>query len=53
MVVVPCVGLWRKIEVWKKDVVVEGQIEIEAYGVVGYECWLEWRAVDSTGGSVA
>ena len=32
---------------------VEVEIEIEACGVVGYEKWLEWRAVDSTGGSVA
>ena len=53
MVVVPLVELLRKMEVWKKDAVVEVRIEIEAYGVVGYEYWLEWQAVDSTGGSVA
>ena len=34
------------IEVWRNGVTVEVRIEIEACGVVGYENWLEWRAVD-------
>ena len=51
--VVPWTGQLRRVEVWRRDAVVEVRIEIEAYGIVGYECWLEWRAVDSTGGSAA
>ena len=50
-------ALWtewpRRIEVWWNGVAVEVQIGIEACGVVGYENWLEWRAVDLAGGFVA
>ena len=53
MVVVQWVEWWMRIEVWRKVVTVEARIEIEVCGVVGYESWLEWRAVDSAGGFVA
>ena len=53
MVVVLWTEWRRRIEVWRNGVTVEMRIEIEACGVVGYENWLEWRAVDSAGDFVA
>ena len=53
MVVVLWMEWQMRIEVWRKGVAVEARLEIEVCGVVGYESWLEWRAVDSARGFVA